>query len=56
MCCGFVPGKGQCINVDHIKPRLHHPHLALEFSNLQVLCPRCNKAKGNKHETDYRPT
>ena len=41
-------------NVDHIKPRKTHPHLALVFSNLQVLCSRCNKFKGNKHATDYR--
>mgnify|MGYP000399620017 CR=1 FL=1 len=52
MCCGRVPQRG--INVDHIKPRKTHPHLALEFDNLQLLCGRCNRRKGNKHETDYR--
>lgn len=55
MKCGFVPGRGQCINVDHIKPRAYYPELALEFNNLQVLCPACNREKGNKHATDYRP-
>ena len=52
MCCGAVPKRG--INVDHIKPRLYRPDLALSFDNLQILCGRCNKAKGNKRETDYR--
>jgi 5-methylcytosine-specific restriction endonuclease McrA len=52
MCCGKVPDRG--VNVDHIKPRKTHPHLSLEFDNLQVLCSRCNKRKGNRHETDYR--
>lgn len=52
MCCGRVPDRR--INVDHIKPRKTHPGLALDFDNLQVLCSRCNKAKGNKHATDYR--
>lgn len=52
MCCGTVPKKG--VNVDHIKPRRFYPELALDFNNLQVLCARCNKAKGNKHTTDYR--
>ncbi len=54
MCCGHVPKTG--INVDHIKPRKFFPELALDFNNLQVLCSRCNKEKGNKHHTDYRKT
>lgn len=55
MCCGRVPHKRRHVNVDHIKPRKTHPELALEFDNLQVLCGRCNRRKGNKHATDYRP-
>jgi len=50
MCCGSL----KAINVDHIKPRLHFPELSLCEDNLQVLCGRCNKSKGNKHYTDYR--
>jgi HNH endonuclease len=34
------------LSVDHIRPRSKFPHLALELSNLQVLCRRCNSAKG----------
>jgi 5-methylcytosine-specific restriction endonuclease McrA len=41
-------------NVDHIKPRARFPWLALDFNNLQILCRRCNKAKGNKNTTDWR--
>lgn len=54
MCCGYASDKRGKINVDHIKPRKFFPELALEFDNLQVLCARCNKDKGNKHMTDYR--
>jgi HNH endonuclease len=41
-------------NVDHIKPRARFPHLALEFKNLQILCRRCNKHKGNTEILDWR--
>lgn len=53
MCCGATPQPWN-LNVDHIKPRKFFHELALEFENLQVLCGRCNKAKGNKTQTDYR--
>lgn len=43
------------INIDHIKPRKHYPHLELVFDNLQVLCAKCNKSKGNKYVQDFRP-
>lgn len=55
MCCGAVPASGVVMNVDHIKPRRKHPHLALVFDNLQVLCNPCNHGKGNWDETDWRP-
>lgn len=42
------------IHVDHIKPRSKHPALALEFSNLQILCKACNLGKSNTDETDWR--
>lgn len=54
MRCSATQDDGVCINVDHIKPRKTHLALALEFSNLQVLCGRCNKKKGNRHSKDYR--
>lgn len=42
------------MNIDHIKPRSKYKYLELEPSNMQVLCPKCNKAKSNKHCNDYR--
>ena len=55
MKCGTTPKKPQHNHVDHIKCRRKFPEVALEFDNLQVLCCRCNKHKGNRHSTDYRP-
>lgn len=54
MCCGASRDDGAIIHVDHIKPRSLYPMLALEFSNMQVLCKACNMGKSNKHETDWR--
>lgn len=53
-CCGASPKDGIVINVDHIKPRMKFPELALEESNLQVLCDVCNHGKGNWDQTDWR--
>lgn len=55
MACGTTPKNPRMTHVDHIKPRKTHPELTMSFDNLQVLCCRCNKAKGNKHSRDYRP-
>jgi len=52
--CKRTEDDGVKINVDHIKPRKYYPELALDFNNLQVLCGRCNKEKGNKNTNDYR--
>jgi len=53
-CCGATPVDGVRIHVDHIKPRRLFPALALERSNLQVLCEVCNHGKGNWDQTDWR--
>ena len=37
---------GSDLAVDHIRPRSKFPHLALERSNLHVICRFCNSAKG----------
>jgi 5-methylcytosine-specific restriction endonuclease McrA len=53
-CCGRTASEGVIIHVDHIKPRSKYPELALDVSNLQVLCEDCNLGKSNKDETDWR--
>lgn len=54
-CCGRSPAAhGIALHVDHVKPRSKHPKLALELSNLQVLCETCNLGKGNQDSTDWR--
>ena len=56
MMCGRSPMQHRIvIHVDHIKPRSKYPELALEYSNLQLLCEDCNIGKGNRYETDWRP-
>lgn len=54
MSCGLTPDQGVKIHVDHIKPRSLFPDLALEFSNLQVLCEVCNLGKSNEFSDDLR--
>ena len=53
-CCGRTRQDGAKICVDHIKPRALCPELALEVSNLQILCDECNRGKGRWDETDWR--
>jgi len=43
--CGANSETGVKMHVDHIKPRSLYPELALEPSNLQVLCEDCNLGK-----------
>lgn len=52
-CCGATGDKSP-LHVDHIKPRSKYPDLALEITNLQVLCADCNIGKLNTDETDWR--
>jgi hypothetical protein len=47
--CKVVPNKKNPCNIDHIKPRKFFPELALDILNLQLLCAKCNKRKGNKY-------
>lgn len=56
LCCGWEPGAdaSNWLVVDHIKPIATFPHLALEQSNLQVLCNDCNMGKSRKHRDDFR--
>lgn len=56
MCCGWSPEPGSkgYLCVDHIKPRSKFPELALDVSNMQVLCSSCNMGKSNVHQDDFR--
>ncbi|WP_375408540.1 HNH endonuclease [uncultured Methylobacterium sp.] len=54
-CCGTGPSPGRPLHVDHIKSRSRFPNLALDLSNLQVLCADCNLGKGAVDQTDWRP-
>jgi 5-methylcytosine-specific restriction endonuclease McrA len=57
MLCGRNPrDHGVVLHVDHIRPISRAPHLALYFSNLQILCEDCNIGKSNKYAVDNRPT
>ena len=49
--CGATK-KEQPLHVDHILPRSRGGKNELE--NLQVLCSKCNLAKSNKDDTDFR--
>ena len=44
--CGSTEG----LAADHIYPRSKFPEKALELSNTQILCLRCNSSKGNRVE------
>jgi 5-methylcytosine-specific restriction endonuclease McrA len=50
-CCNCGASGG--LNIDHVLPRGRRHDLALDITNLQVLCGGCNKAKGGTR-TDYR--
>ncbi len=49
--CG-VSVDERALDVDHIVPRTRGGDNAL--SNLQALCYKCNRAKGNRDKTDFR--
>jgi hypothetical protein len=53
-CCGHPGSKDNPIQVDHIKSRYLHPELALDITNLQILCKQCNMGKGYRDQTDWR--
>lgn len=55
MCCGWSPtsgGDGHLV-VDHIKALKLRPDLALDVSNLQILCNDCNMGKAQRSD-DFR--
>lgn len=51
MKCGYY---SESNHVDHIYPISLYPEKGNDFNNLQVLCKRCNSAKGNRIIKDFR--
>ena len=49
--CG-ITSKDRALDVDHIVP--HSKGGPSTFENLQILCSKCNRAKGNRSQTDFR--
>ena len=45
---------GEYLNVDHIESRKARPDLALDLTNLAVLCSADNAGKGNRYADDWR--
>ena len=45
---------GEYLNVDHIQSHKARPDLALDVTNLAVLCSADNAGKGNRHSDDWR--
>ena len=43
-------GATEELQADHIKPKSKYPELALDKTNLQVLCWECNKKKSTKED------
>ena len=39
------PDKHKTLDIDHIKPLEHYPHLAFDMDNLQTLCVKCHNSK-----------
>ena len=53
--CQAKPTGKRMLAVDHILPKSLYPEFELTRDNLQVLCRRCNSAKGNRPpHIDYR--
>ena len=50
--CGKDVSGWRAMRVDHIKPVRTHPHLALNPSNLRVLCVQCD---GKRHVEKMHP-
>lgn len=56
LCKKDLKSLGEEIHVDHIRPRIIFPELALDIKNLQILCKDCNLGKGTKIFRSQRKT
>ena len=48
------PDKHKRLDIDHIKPLEHYPHLAFELDNLQTLCVKCHNEKEKRFSPAQR--
>lgn len=48
--CSTGPTHDNPLHIDHVKPRSKFPELALDISNLRVLCSKCNISKSDGDE------
>ena len=55
MATQWTEKDGITLSIDHIKPRLKYPRLALSMSNMQVLELGLNKTKSDRIISDFRP-
>lgn len=44
-----APGEPEALDLDHVKPRSTHPHLALDRNNCRPAHARCNRSRGNRN-------
>ncbi len=51
--CGSGAKDGVTLHVDHIKPRSKYPELALDPTNMQVLCENCNIGKSDGEAVSF---
>jgi hypothetical protein len=52
--CMLCNAENKELHVDHIKPKSIYPELALDATNLQILCKECNLGKSNLYIDDFR--
>ncbi len=50
-CCGATSKDGVLLQVAHLKPRSFFPELALDISNLQVVCEPCRRRNYEQRRT-----
>ncbi|MBE9136362.1 HNH endonuclease [Nodosilinea sp. LEGE 07088] len=51
--CGERFSRSNGRSIDHKLPRAQYPWLALDFSNLWVICYQCNQEKAEMHWYEY---
>lgn len=50
--CGTSFHSVSDLDIDHVKPLIKFPELAIDIDNFQLLCPPCNSKKGDSTLSD----